>query len=103
IARGLELAVEHPLGPDSAFAQRHGLKYPIAQGPMSRVSDRARFAAAVAEGGGLPFLALTLMSGAEVRELLAETKRLVGDRPWGVGILGFVPPEVREAQLAVIA
>ncbi len=102
IARGLELAVEHPLGPDSAFAQRHGLRYPIAQGPMSRVSDRARFAAAVAEAGGLPFLALTLMTGAEVRELLTETKQLVGDKPWGVGILGFVPPEVREAQLEVI-
>jgi acyl transferase domain-containing protein/NAD(P)H-dependent flavin oxidoreductase YrpB (nitropropane dioxygenase family)/NAD(P)-dependent dehydrogenase (short-subunit alcohol dehydrogenase family)/acyl carrier protein len=102
IARGLELAVEHPLGPDSAFAQRHGLKYPIAQGPMSRVSDRAKFAAAVAEAGGLPFLALTLMSGAEVRELMLETKQLVGELPWGVGILGFVPPEVREAQLEVI-
>jgi acyl transferase domain-containing protein/NAD(P)H-dependent flavin oxidoreductase YrpB (nitropropane dioxygenase family)/NADP-dependent 3-hydroxy acid dehydrogenase YdfG/acyl carrier protein len=102
IARGLELAVEHPLGPDSAFAQRHGLRYPIAQGPMSRVSDRAKFAAAVAEAGGLPFLALTLMSGAEVRELMLETKQLVGDLPWGVGILGFVPTEVREAQLEVI-
>jgi acyl transferase domain-containing protein/NAD(P)H-dependent flavin oxidoreductase YrpB (nitropropane dioxygenase family)/acyl carrier protein len=103
ISRGLELAAEHrPLGPESPFAQRHGLQYPIAQGPMSRVSDRAKFAAAVAEGGGLPFLALTLMSGAEVRELMLETKQLVGDRPWGVGILGFVPPEVREAQLDVI-
>ena len=70
---------------------------------MSRVSDRARFAAAVAEeAGGLPFLALTLMSGPEVRELLRETRELVGDRPWGVGILGFVPPEVREQQLEVI-
>ncbi len=103
ITRGLELAAEHrPLAPDAPFAARHGLRYPIAQGPMSRVSDRARFAAAVAEGGGLPFLALTLMSGAEVRELLVETKQLIGERPWGVGILGFVPPEVREAQLDVI-
>jgi acyl transferase domain-containing protein/NAD(P)H-dependent flavin oxidoreductase YrpB (nitropropane dioxygenase family)/acyl carrier protein len=103
IARHLALAVEHrPLAPESPFARAHGLHYPIAQGPMSRVSDRARFAAAVAEAGGLPFLALTLMSGPEVRELLLETKALVGDRPWGVGILGFVPPEVRERQLEVI-
>ena len=103
IARHLALAVEHrPLAPESPFARAHGLHYPIAQGPMSRVSDRARFAAAVAEAGGLPFLALTLMSGPEVRELLIETKALVGDRPWGVGILGFVPQEVREAQLEVI-
>src|SRR5450432_2262703 len=103
IARHLALAVEHrPLAPESPFARAHGLHYPIAQGPMSRVSDRARFAAAVAEAGGLPFLALTLMSGPEVRELLVETKALVGDRPWGVGILVFVPPEVRERQLEVI-
>ena len=33
---------------------------------MTRVSDRAEFAAAVAEGGALPFLALALMRGAEV-------------------------------------
>ena len=103
IARHLALAVEHrPLAPDSPFARAHGLRYPIAQGPMSRVSDRARFAAAVAEGGGLPFLALTLMSGPEVRELLVETKALIADRPWGVGILGFVPQAVRDAQLDVI-
>ncbi|MFT3695512.1 MAG: SDR family NAD(P)-dependent oxidoreductase [Kofleriaceae bacterium] len=103
IARHLALAVEHrPLAPESPFARAHGLHYPIAQGPMSRVSDRAQFAASVAESGGLPFLALTLMSGPEVRELLEETQALVGDRPWGVGILGFVPPEVREAQLEVI-
>ncbi|CAN5138421.1 hypothetical protein BH11MYX1_BH11MYX1_03800 [soil metagenome] len=103
IARHLALAVEHrPLAPDSPFARAHGLRYPIAQVPMSRVSDRARFAAAVADGGGLPFLALTLMSGPEVRELLLETKALIGDRAWGVGVLGFVPQEVREAQLEVI-
>ncbi|HEY4245014.1 MAG TPA: SDR family NAD(P)-dependent oxidoreductase [Kofleriaceae bacterium] len=102
--RQLALAAElAPLAPDSPFAAAHGLHYPIAQGPMSRVSDRAKFAAAVAEAGALPFLALTLMTGAEVRALLEETRSLVGERPWGVGILGFVPPEVREQQLAVLA
>jgi acyl transferase domain-containing protein/NAD(P)H-dependent flavin oxidoreductase YrpB (nitropropane dioxygenase family)/NAD(P)-dependent dehydrogenase (short-subunit alcohol dehydrogenase family) len=72
------------------------------QGPMTRVSDRAEFAAAVAAAGGLPFLALALMSGEQTRTLLARTAELLGDRPWGVGILGFAPPEVREAQLAAI-
>src|SRR3569623_971046 len=101
IARHLALAIEHkPRAPDAPSARAHGLRYPIAQGQMSRVSDRARFAAAVAHAGGLPFLALTLMSGAAVRELLLETKALVGDLPWGVGILGFVPQENREAPLA---
>jgi acyl transferase domain-containing protein/NAD(P)H-dependent flavin oxidoreductase YrpB (nitropropane dioxygenase family) len=103
IADHLALAATHqPLAPGAPFAAAHGLRFPIAQGPMSRVSDRARFAEAVADGGGLPFLALTLMTGEEVRVLLAETKQLLGDRPWGVGILGFVPAEIREQQLAVM-
>ena len=104
IAQHLALAAKHrPLAPGAPFAAAHGLKYPIAQGPMSRVSDRARFAEAVASAGGLPFLALTLSTGDEVRALLAETKALLGDRPWGVGILGFVPPEIRDVQLAAMA
>nr|HEX4315314.1 SDR family NAD(P)-dependent oxidoreductase [Kofleriaceae bacterium] len=99
----IELAADlQPLAPGAPFAVAHKLRYPIAQGPMSRVSDRARFAEAVARAGGLPFLALTLMSGDETRALLTETRALLGDLPWGVGILGFVPPEIREAQLAVM-
>lgn len=92
ITTQIELAAEiHPLASSA----------PV-QGPMTRVSDRAEFAAAVAAAGGLPFLALALMSGEQTRALLAQTVALLGDRPWGVGILGFAPPEVREAQLAAI-
>jgi acyl transferase domain-containing protein/NAD(P)H-dependent flavin oxidoreductase YrpB (nitropropane dioxygenase family) len=69
---------------------------------MTRVSDRAEFAAAVAGAGGLPFLALALMPGGQARQLLAQTAELLAGRPWGVGILGFAPPEVRDAQLAAI-
>jgi acyl transferase domain-containing protein/NAD(P)H-dependent flavin oxidoreductase YrpB (nitropropane dioxygenase family)/NAD(P)-dependent dehydrogenase (short-subunit alcohol dehydrogenase family) len=91
-----------PLASGSPFAAEHGIRYPIAQGPMTRVSDRAEFADAVSRGGGLPFLALALMPGPEVRSLLEETAERLGDRSWGVGILGFVPQEIREEQLAVI-
>jgi acyl transferase domain-containing protein/NAD(P)H-dependent flavin oxidoreductase YrpB (nitropropane dioxygenase family) len=91
-----------PLAPGAPLAAAHGLRYPIAQGPMSRVSDRAAFAEAVAAAGGLPFLALSLSSGAEVRALVSETAARLGDRPWGVGILGFVPAELRDEQLAVL-
>ncbi len=111
IVSGLDTAIaaqcrsarqNNPLAEGSALAESHGTRYPIVQGPMTRVSDRAEFAAAVADGGGLPFLALALMRGPEVETLLAETKQLLGDRPWGVGILGFVPQELREEQLAAI-
>jgi acyl transferase domain-containing protein/NAD(P)H-dependent flavin oxidoreductase YrpB (nitropropane dioxygenase family)/NADP-dependent 3-hydroxy acid dehydrogenase YdfG len=79
----------------------HG-KQRIAQGPMTRVSDQAAFAAAVAAEGGLPFIALALMGGEDARALLVETAELLGDKPWGVGILGFVPDDLREAQLGAV-
>ena len=90
------------MAPGSPLAQAHGTRYPLVQGPMTRVSDVAGFAAAVAEGGALPFLALSLLRGPEVERLLRETRELLGDRPWGVGILGFVPAELRAEQLAVV-
>src|SRR5271157_303842 len=91
-----------PLAAGSPLAQSHRTRYPIVQGPMTRVSDRAEFAAAVAGAGALPFLALALMRGPEVRALLEETRRSLGDQAWGVGILGFVPPELRAEQLEMI-
>src|SRR6185436_14901186 len=84
------------------LAQSHGTEFPIVQGPMTRVSDVAAFARDVAAGGGLPFLALALLRAGEVRRLLDETRALLGDRPWGVGILGFVPLELREEQLEAV-
>ena len=42
---------------------------------MTRVSDNAPFAAAVARAGALPMLALGVMEGPQCRALLAETRR----------------------------
>lgn len=75
---------------------------PVAQGPMTRVSDQAAFAAAVATAGGVPYLALAVMEGRDVRRLLAQTAERLGDLPWGVGLLGFAPPELRREQLAAV-
>ena len=94
--------VPSPFGPGQGVAVSHGTRYPIAQGPMTRVSDTAAFAKAVADNGALPFLALALLREAEVRRLLEETRALLGERPWGVGILGFVPAALRQEQLAAI-
>ncbi|GLW19446.1 hypothetical protein Stsp01_61890 [Streptomyces sp. NBRC 13847] len=86
------------------LARRPGARHlPVAQGPMTRVSDGAAFAAAVAAEGGLPFLALAVMDGDQVRRLLAETAERLGERPWGVGLLGFAPPALRTEQLAAVA
>lgn len=104
IRDNLAQAGEHrSIRTDGPFCDRvPGLRYPIAQGPMTRVSDQPAFAAAVAEGGALPFLALALMEGPAVRELLEATAEKLGDRPWGVGLLGFAPPELRARQLEAV-
>lgn len=91
-----------PLDRDAPLARAHRTAYPILQGPMTRVSDVPAFAERVAQEGGLPFLALALLRRPRVRSLLADTKALLGDRPWGVGILGFVPAELRAEQLEAI-
>jgi acyl transferase domain-containing protein/NAD(P)H-dependent flavin oxidoreductase YrpB (nitropropane dioxygenase family) len=103
IARDLPAAgTVAPLRPSGPLAQAHGIRYPIFQGPMTRVSDTAELARAVADAGGLPFLALALKRGPEVRALVEETRQRLGPHPFGVGILGFVPAELREEQLAAL-
>jgi len=91
-----------PLAPNSLLAKSHGTRYPIVQGAMTRVSDTDEFAFKVAEGGGLPFLALALMREGEVDKLLSASSAKLGNLPWGVGILGFVPAQLRQEQLEVI-
>lgn len=66
------------------------------------MSDRPAFAAEVARHGGLPFIALALMAPSAARDLLDQAKALMADRTWGVGILGFVPPELRRGQLEAV-
>ena len=50
----------------------------------------------------LPFAALALMKGQQATPLLEQIKERLADKPWGVGILGFVPLELPEEQLAAI-
>jgi acyl transferase domain-containing protein/NAD(P)H-dependent flavin oxidoreductase YrpB (nitropropane dioxygenase family) len=87
---------------DSPMSRALGTRLPVAQGPMTRVSDQARFAAAVAEDGALPFIALALAGGERARAMLEETGAALAGRPWGVGVLGFAPEDLRNAQLAAV-
>jgi acyl transferase domain-containing protein/NAD(P)H-dependent flavin oxidoreductase YrpB (nitropropane dioxygenase family)/acyl carrier protein len=90
------------LAPGAALADTLNVRIPVAQGPMTRVSDEAPFAAAVAADGALPFVALALSGPEQSRRVLRETAESLGDQPWGVGVLGFVPEELRAAQLEAI-
>jgi acyl transferase domain-containing protein/NAD(P)H-dependent flavin oxidoreductase YrpB (nitropropane dioxygenase family) len=92
----------HALAPGAPLAAALGVRIPVAQGPMTRVSDQAGFAAAVAADGAMPFIALALADGERSRRMLREAAEAVGERPWGVGVLGFAPEELRTAQLAAV-
>ncbi|MFO1270172.1 MAG: SDR family NAD(P)-dependent oxidoreductase [Rubrivivax sp.] len=85
----------------SPLARALGIRVPVIQGPMTRVSDSAEFAQAVAAGGALPMVAFALLKGEPLERLLAKTATLLGDKPWGIGLLGFAPQALLDEQLAV--
>lgn len=87
---------------DSKLAKSLGIKYPIAQGPMARVSDVPEFACSVVDAGALPFIAMSMTTGDAARNLIAESSRLLNDKVWGVGLLGFIPTKQREEQTKYI-
>ncbi|MFD3924836.1 SDR family oxidoreductase [Streptomyces sp. NPDC058614] len=90
------------LAPGGAGSRALGTRLPVAQGPMTRVSDQAAFAAEVSGAGALPFIALALSGADQTRALLEETRDSLGDKPWGVGVLGFADEEIKTAQLDVV-
>ncbi|MFJ9818985.1 SDR family oxidoreductase [Streptomyces sp. NPDC101151] len=90
------------LRPGSPMSRALGTRLPVAQGPMTRVSDQAAFAVAVAADGALPFLALALADGERTRTMLTEARAVLDGRPWGVGVLGFAPEDIRNAQLEAV-
>lgn len=95
-------ASQEALRENAPLARLHHTTYPIVQGPMTRVSDRAEFCESVAAAGALPMLALALMRGLEIGTLLKNTQERMGSLPWGVGILGFVPVDLRKEQIEAI-
>ncbi len=85
------------------FKKSFGVELPIAQGPMTRVSDEPEFTKAVADSGALPFFALALLKGAQASDALDKTKFLLSEKKWGVGILGFIEEELQNEQFSYIA
>jgi nitronate monooxygenase len=64
------------------------VRHPIVQAPMAGGASRPTLAAAVSDAGGLGFLAAGYKTAAQMREEIAETRRLTS-RPFGVNV--FVP------------
>ncbi|MEN9919507.1 MAG: hypothetical protein RL662_1943 [Bacteroidota bacterium] len=93
---------QNALQANSSLAQHFGVKYPIAQGPMARVSDVPQFTSDVADSGALPFIALSVTTGDAARNLLGATSKLLAGKTWGVGMLGFMPAQMREEQAKYI-
>jgi len=94
-------AQQPPIAEGAPLARTLGLRFPIVQGPMTRVSDTAEFALAVAEGGALPMLAFAMLKGQPLEALLTKSASLLADRPWGIGLLGFAPQELLDEQLSI--
>ena len=90
------------LNEGSPLATSHGTRYPIVQGPMARISDKAAFLAQVAEGGALPMVALSELRSSEIKEVLSEVKKHLGDHLWGVGLLGFIESDLLKSQIEAI-
>ena len=101
-AAAVALAAKSPVfGEGQGVAGPHGTRWPIVQGPMTRVSDTAAFAQAVSTGGALPMVALALMRPDATETLLAEVATRLQGKPWGVGLLGFAPSALIRAQVEV--
>jgi acyl transferase domain-containing protein/NAD(P)H-dependent flavin oxidoreductase YrpB (nitropropane dioxygenase family)/acyl carrier protein len=103
IAGHLRQAGRAPLfGADAPFARQYGLRYPLVQGPMAQVSDRPGFAAAVADAGAMPSIALAVLPPERARPILEQTRERLAGKPWCVGLLGFLPPELYKAQAELV-
>ncbi len=84
------------------IAEEFGVDYPIIQGPMSRVSDNPEFAQSVAREGGLPTIAAAMLTAKSLKPILEKTSELLPDRPWGVGLLGFIDSQHLQSQIDVL-
>ncbi|MDR3086537.1 MAG: nitronate monooxygenase, partial [Azoarcus sp.] len=90
------------LAENGDMAESLGTRYPIAQGPMARVSDVPEFLSDVADGGALPFLAMSVLSGEAAETALMTTAEIMKGKTWGAGILGFAYPSLVEEQSRLI-
>jgi len=87
---------------ESETAQELGARFPFVQGAMSWITDVPEFARAVADSGGVPTIALGLMTGDILTERLGRLPEVMGDRPYAVNVITLMENPNRDAQLAWI-
>ena len=101
----LRTAVDtRPISEDAPLARSLKLRLPIVQGPMTRVSDSAEFAAAVADGGALPMVAFALLKGAPLERAARRDARSCSATARGASACSAsCRQELRDEQLASAA
>ncbi|MGQ9687374.1 MAG: SDR family NAD(P)-dependent oxidoreductase [Desulfobaccales bacterium] len=87
----------------SPAARELGTTYPFIQGAMTWISDVPEFAAAVAEAGGLPTIALGLRNRQILEQDLGRLPESMGGRPYAVNLLALPENPFLEDQLAWVA
>ena len=87
---------------DSNVARAWGTRFPIIQGGMSWISDEPAFAAAVAEAGALPTLALGMMDAAALQDKFGQLATQLAGHPYILNIITLAENRQRDAQLAWI-
>lgn len=87
---------------ESETAGELGTRYPFVQGAMSWITDVPEFARAVADAGGLPTIALGLMTGDILNERLGRLPEVMGGKPYAVNVITLMENPYRDAQLAWI-
>ena len=80
-----------PFREGSRLAGEHGVRFPVVQGPMAVVTDTPRLAPSILRHGGLPFCSTAGLRADGIRALLHDARTLIGDQPFGLGLVGFLP------------
>ena len=96
------IATDYPFVPGSKLAERFGVEFPVFQGPMSQVSDVPELADEIEAAGAMPWLAFSNAPDYVVAPLLEETTSLMGERSFGVNIIGMESNRYRDRHLELL-
>jgi 3-oxoacyl-(acyl-carrier-protein) synthase/NAD(P)H-dependent flavin oxidoreductase YrpB (nitropropane dioxygenase family) len=96
------IAADNPLCEGARLAERFGTRFPLFQGPMSQVADVPAFVDAIGASGAFPWLAFSNTPDYIVGPLLADVRALMGERPWGAGIIGMDSNRYRDAHIELL-